>query len=440
MNKTKRFCAIALAAMMAVTAFSGCGGTDTTSSGSASTTPADGTVSVEGGDTEDPLYGEGANGTISLKVWGPDAAQDLLKEQCAAFIEDMKPYGDIEIEVIPQGEADAANLVTTDASAAADVFGFACDQLDKLVSSGNLLKVATAEKETITAENSESSVKAATYGDDLYAYPETGDNSYVLFYDKRVVSDEDAQTLEATLAACKEQNKQFVMDAGNGFYACLFAFTGGLEVNGLDADGVQQFNDYDEAKVVKSLMAFQSLIGQYSDIFVNGETTKVVDGFLSGSVGAGIDGSWNFASAKDALGDDVGFAELPTIDIDGEATPIVNMFGYKLIGVNSSTQYPSTSVALAMYLTSEECQIQRAEQLNWGPSNKVAAEQDVVTSDAALSAVIAQSEHSVAQVGVSDKFWDPMKVLGNRVVEFDDPFTEESAKEILDQTIANIKG
>ena len=230
------------------------------------------------------------------------------------------------------------------------------------------------------------------------------------------------------------------MDAGNGFYACLFAFTGGLEVNGLDADGVQQFNDYDEAKVVKSLMAFQSLIGQYSDIFVNGETTKVVDGFLSGSVGAGIDGSWNFASAKDALGDDVGFAELPTIDIDGEATPIVNMFGYKLIGVNSSTQYPSTSVALAMYLTSEECQIQRAEQLNWGPSNKVAAEQDVVTSDAALSAVIAQSEHSVAQVGVSDKFWDPMKVLGNRVVEFDDPFTEESAKEILDQTIANIKG
>jgi len=35
MNKTKRFCAIALAAMMAVTAFAGCGGSDTTTNNSA---------------------------------------------------------------------------------------------------------------------------------------------------------------------------------------------------------------------------------------------------------------------------------------------------------------------------------------------------------------------------------------------------------------------
>lgn len=439
MNRTKRFCAIALAAMMAVTAFSGCGGTDTTSS-SGTASQAEGTVSVEGGENTDPLYGEGENGPINLKVWGPEAAQEVLKEQCAAFVEEMKPYGEINIEVSPMGEDDATTQVTNDPSAAADVFGFACDQLNKLVTSGNLLKVASADKDTLVAENTEASIKAATVGEDLYAYPETGDNSYVLFYDKTVVSEEASKTLEGTLQACKEQNKQFVMDAGNGFFCCLFLFTGGLELEGLDENGGQNVNDYDEAKVVSTMIAFQNLLGEYKDIFLNGEVTKVVDGFKSGTVGAGIDGSWNFANAKEALGENAGFAELPTINVDGEDTPIVNMFGYKLIGVNSSTQYPSTSVALAMYLTNEASQTERAEKLNWGPSNKAAAEKDIVTSDEALSAVIAQSAHSVAQVGVSDKFWTPMGTLGNNVVDFDNPLTEESAKELLDQTIANFKG
>lgn len=440
MNKTKRFCAIALAAMMAATAFSGCNSSSSTSSTGGSTNSTGGTVSVEGGENVDPLYGEGENGPISLKVWGPEAAQDILKEQCAAFVEEMKPYGDITIEVVPQGEDEATNQVTNDPSAAADVFGFACDQLNKLVTSGNLLKVASADKETLVAANSEASIKAASIGDDLYAYPETADNSYVLFYDKRVVSDEQAKTLEGTLEACKAANKQFVMDAGNGFYSCLFMFTGGVTLEGLDENNGQVFSDYDEAKVVSTMLAFQNLLSEYKDIFLNGETTKVVDGFLSDTVGAGIDGSWNFANAKSALGENAGFAELPTINVDGEATPIVNMFGYKLIGVNSSTQYPSTSVALAMYLTNEECQTQRAEKLNWGPSNTAAAAKDIVTSDEALAAVIAQSAHSVAQVGVSDKFWTPMGTFGNNIVDFDNPLTEESAKELLAQTIANCKG
>lgn len=470
MNKTKRFCAIALAAMMAVTAFAGCGGsTDSGTTGgtaggdtTASTGGEETASAAEGGDTtatadaatgdgtapaaldtsKDPLGGEGANGTINLKVWGPDRAQDILKKQTAAFAEQVKQYGDVKIEVVPQGEADAATQVLTDAETAADVFGFACDNLNKLVKIDSLLQVAGPNKDFVVASNSAESVAAATYSDGkIYAYPETGDNSYILVYDKTVVSDDQAKTLEGTLEACKAANKKFVMDCGNGYYSCLFMFTGGLKIDGLEKDGMtQKFTDYDEATMVKTMMAFHKLFtGDYKDTLLNGDTTKTVDGFKSGTVGAGIDGSWNFASAKEALGENAGFAVLPTINVDGTDMPIINMFGYKLLGVNSRTKYPATSIALARYLSGEECQAERAKELNWGPSNTVAAQSDTVKNDMALSAILAQSANSVAQVSVSDTFWTPSGTFGNKIVDADNPLTEDSCKELLKQTIANIR-
>lgn len=441
MNKTKRFCAIALAALMAATAFAGCGPAATTDPGTGTGTgTGTTTTTTTADDNADPLGGEGASGPITLKVWGPDKAQEILKTQCATFSDNMKAYGDITIEVVPQGEADAATQVLTDASAAADVFGFACDNLDKLVTAGALLQVTGADLDFVNEANTEASVKAATKDGNVWAYPETGDNSYILVYNKKYVSDDQAKTLEGTLEACKAANKKFAMDAGNGYYACIFLFTGGVKIDGFEEDKeTQHFSDYDEGKAIKTMLAFQSLFTEYRDIFLNGDSSKVVDGFKSDTVAAGIDGSWNFASAKEALGENAGFAVLPTIKVDGTDTPIVNMFGYKLLGVNSSTKFPNTAIELAKFLSGEECQTQRAEQLNWGPSNKTVAESDLCKNDAALNAILAQQANSVAQVGIAPTFWTPVGAFGNKIVDFDNPLTEDSAKELLNQTISNVR-
>lgn len=435
-NKTKRFCAIALAALMSVSMFAGCGTNDSTTPSNTGSTA----VSNAGDATADPLGGEGANGTINLKVWGPDAAQEVLKAQCAAFAEANKEYGEIKVEVVPQGEGDAATNVLTDPTTAADIFGFGCDNLDKLVTAQALYPVVGADAETLAAENSEGSINAATIDGTLYAYPETGDNSYCLVYDKSVVSDEQAKTLEGVLEACKAANKNFVMDAGNGFYSCMFMFTGGLTIQGFDDDGeTQKFSDYDEAKVVSTLKAFATLFAQYKDNFLSGDVSKVVDGFKSGTAAAGIDGSWDFTYAKEALGDNAGFAVLPTINVDGTDTQIVNMFGYKLLGVNSSTKYPYTARALAMYLVSEQCQQERAEKLNWGPANTKIAESDVVKNDPALTAILAQSANSVPQVSVAPTFWTPMGTLGSNITNFDKTMTDDEYKSLVKTTIANVR-
>ena len=431
-GKAKKICAVLLSVAVFVMAFTACGeSSDSTSSN---------TGEVGNYGNYSPLGREAENGTIKLKVWGPDAAQESLREQCEEFCKLMSAYATIKIDVVPQGEEDPASQLLTDPTVGADVFGFACDSIDKLVNAGALLEVTSADKDYVVENNVEGSVLAATVDDKIYAYPETGDNSYCLVYDKSVVSENQAKTLEGVLAACKAQNKKFVMEANNGYYACMFLFTGGVTIDGYEEDGTtQKFAPYNMDTATSTVMAFRELFSKYKDIFVNGEVTKVVDGFKSGTVGAGIDGSWNFSYAKEALGTNAGFAVLPTINVNGTPTQIVNMFGYKLIGVNSSSKYPNTSIELAKFLTNEECQKDRAVDLNWGPSNKNVAESTLIKSDAALSSILEQSKNSVPQVAVSQNFWQPVATLGNIVVDFDNEFTDKDCQELIKKTIANVR-
>ena len=81
-EKSRRFCAVLLAAVMIVTAFVGCGDDVSTSSNTGSTS---GNEFNYG-----PIGLEGQNGTIHLKVWGPDAAMESLAKHCDEFCATMK--------------------------------------------------------------------------------------------------------------------------------------------------------------------------------------------------------------------------------------------------------------------------------------------------------------------------------------------------------------
>lgn len=365
----------------------------------------------ENGFSEEFFFGED---DIKLTVWTSQAAEDLTKSLCEDFIAQY-PGKNIDIDVQVMSEGEAATSLLNDPDAGADVFGFASDQLTKL-KNANAISFAAFPDE-IKPRDTEAAIKAATIDDKIYAYPMTGDNSYYLVYDKSVVSDADAKSLESVLEACKKAGKKFVVEAGNGFYSCMFAFTGGLSLDGTDSFGSQQFNAYDEDSVVASLCAFAKLFSDYSDVFISKEVAAISNGFSDGTVAAGIDGNWNTSADMDALGDDFGAAQLPTINIDGKDTRIVPLSGYKLMGVNSHSKFPNAAQLLANYLTEEKAQSKRAEELMWGPTNKVVMESDAVTGSPALKALAQQSEYAVPMSDMSDTFWSPMASLGNYVAK-----------------------
>ena len=432
----KKILAVLLAGMMAVTAFSGCGGGSTESSGSESGGGEGGNTSVEVKDdlVDESVFGDEDN--ITLKVWAPDKAVALVKQQVEDFKAAYPGKTFTKIEVVAQGEGDAGTQILNDASVAADVFSFASDQLNKLVDAKVIADVAFADY--VTEKNAEETVTAGTIKNTLYAYPETNDNGYYLVYDNTALTADDAKTLEGTLEACKKAGKQFIMDCGDGFYACTFAFTAGVKINGLNAEGTQQFAEYNEKDAVDTLMAFAKLMKDYKGTFSSQQPANISTGFKNGKVAAGVDGSWNSKADKDALGDKLAAAKLPTINVNGTDKDLVSLFGYKYIGVNSHTKFQRSAQILAYYLTGLDCQKERATELGWGPTNTAA--QEAASSDPLLQAASAQSANAVPQVNIAPTFWTAMGTLGSTMYKDDwDPSNEAKTKDLLNKVIAQIK-
>ena len=395
----KKILAILLAGMITATALAGCGGgnggsssTDSKSDASSGSGSTDASAEkVVDANTVDPeLFGDEDN--ISLKVWAPSQALELVKKQVEDFKAAYPTKTFTNIEVSAMAEAESGTQVLNDASAAADVFGFASDHLNKLVDAKVLSEVAFVN--TVSEMNAPETVEAGKIKGTLYAYPETNDNGYYLVYDKTVVSEDKAGKLEDILAACKDAGKKFIFDCGNGYYACTYAFTAGVKIDGLEDDGVTQ---------------------------------KFV-------------GSWNTNADQKALGDNFGAAKLPTINVDGTDKQLISLFGYKYIGVNAASKFPASAQILAYYLHGEKCQEQRAEELGWGPSNKNVQGKPVITDNPIQQAIKQQSENACVQVNIAPTFWNPMGNLGNKLIADEtDPEDAEYFSKLLKDTIANVR-
>ena len=442
----KKILAILLAGMITATALAGCGGgnggsssTDSKSDASSGSGSTDASAEkVVDANTVDPeLFGDEDN--ISLKVWAPSQALELVKKQVEDFKAAYPTKTFTNIEVSAMAEAESGTQVLNDASAAADVFGFASDHLNKLVDAKVLSEVAFVN--TVSEMNAPETVEAGKIKGTLYAYPETNDNGYYLVYDKTVVSEDKAGKLEDILAACKDAGKKFIFDCGNGYYACTYAFTAGVKIDGLEDDGVtQKFVQYDENDAVKTLQAFSKLMHEYKGTFTSLDVAQIASGFSTGTLGAGVDGSWNTNADQKALGDNFGAAKLPTINVDGTDKQLVSLFGYKYIGVNAASKFPASAQILAYYLHGEKCQEQRAEELGWGPSNKNVQGKPVITDNPIQQAIKQQSENACVQVNIAPTFWNPMGNLGNKLIADEtDPEDAEYFSKLLKDTVANVR-
>ena len=382
----------------------------------------------------------GDENNITLTVWMPDQAVNLTQQQVQDFVSHYTGLN-MNISVVPMYEGDASTRAMNDPGTAADLFGFPSDQIDKLAAARVLAEVNKNYKGNLALNNVAGSIDGALNDqngtDQMYAFPETADNGYYLVYDTSVVK--NPGTLEGVLADCKAAGRKFVIDGGNGFYSCVYAFTGGVKVDGFEADGfTQRFFPYDETEAVDTLMAFAKLMKQYKGTYVHDTVSKIATGFSGKTVGAGVDGSWDSAANKKALGANFGAAKLPTINVNGIDKQLSGFSGYKYIGVNSLSAYPNAAQALAYYLTGEKCQSERMLNLGWGPSNINA--QNNASSDPAISALLEQEKFNVPQVSIASTFWTAMGTLGSEMYKDTWKSDDRTATlNLLNKVIASIR-
>ncbi len=363
---------------------------------------------------------------IDLTLWGAEEDQDLLKELVGKF-EETYPDQKFNIEIGVESESTAKDTILTDVEAAADVYAFASDQIYDLQKAGALADlteydeafqaVAGKSIEDVKNANSESSVEAATIDGELYAFPMAGDNSYFLFYDSSVISPEEAGSWDTLLAAAEKAGKQVGMTLASGWYNAGFFYGAGfttdlnddgttsMDWNGTSADG------YTGVQVVQSML----------DIAGNASFMAIADGDTSNQIAAGglcavVSGTWDAQAAQEAFGDGYAAAKLPTFTVGEDQVQMGSAFGYKFVGVNAYSENIGWAAVLAEFLTNEEAQIERFEARQIGPTNKVAVESDAVKANAAISAVIEQSEFGVIQ-RVGGKYWDPSKTFGENIAQ-----------------------
>ena len=371
---------------------------------------------------------ESLAGEYEVKIWVADAMADLTQSQIDRFNETNEDGIKIKATIEKVGEGDAASNMVQDVEAGADLFCFAQDQLSRLLTAKALTKLGTKAAEYVTANYDPDAVTAVTVDGVMYAYPLTADNDFFMYYDKSVIPDEDVDSFEKLIEDCEKAQKYFSYDLKNVWYSAGFFFGTGCVSNWImDADGkatgiVDTFNS---AEGLIALKGMKKLLD--SDCWNN---SSEVSSFESNSAIV-VTGIWGSATAKAILGDNLGVADLPSFEVDGNSYHIGSYFGFKLMGVKPQEDPVKNAVLhkLAQYLTGKECSLERHASNGWRPAFLEAQEEESVKTDPILvNGVIAQREFSVVQSAIGGAWWNIGNVIADEAKEATD---EEGLKQVL---------
>lgn len=376
--------------------------------------------------TSDPANNNGNNsntttGTEStgpkeytIKVWTPaeDQAEGnnwlvKMEEAFAAAHPEYKITWTNE----SMSEGNAAGTVAGDVTASADVYMFANDQLGTLITAGGLSQLGGSFLEQVKNDNSEFMISTVTHTDNgVYGFPVTN-NTWFTYYNTDVFTAEDVKSLDTMLTKGKVS---FPFNTGWNA-GCFFLATGGTVFGpkGIDAEAGIQFggeNGYKAAKKMVEVCANSNLIA----------ADQTVGGLVSGEVDACFSGSWDASKVKEALGDKMGVAQIPTVTIDGEEYQLKALGGTKCVGVNpnsGATDKTKQKVAtqFAAFLASADAQLERYNMRGIIPAAKSLLNNETIQKDpVAVAEINTMANCTVIQSALPEmgNYWTPVQTFG----------------------------
>lgn len=361
---------------------------------------------------------------VALTVWVSEADKPFATEVAKAF-QAARPQRRYDIVVEVQGENDVAIRVLNDVENAADVYSYSNDQLSTLLNGDALAQIAGTRLDRIKEVNSEEAIDAASITrkgqTGVYGMPYT-DNTFFLYYDKSVFTEEDVKTVDGILAKCAS-NKQFAYPMTDGWYTSAFFFGKGLgyEVTYDDALAETEIRcDFDNATGEAVTQAMWSLV-QDKRFKAAANDSKITAGFNDGTIVAAASGIWNKNAIQGYLGENFAAAKLPSYTLHRgteaeEQVQLVSFAGYKMLGVNNYSKQKTAAMDFAEFYTNRENQIKHFEMRGFVPTDSVAREDERVQSDICAKAITAQLAHSKTQKGVPSTLWTPMIGLGSAMI------------------------
>ena len=350
-------------------------------------------------------------GEYDITIWVAEKAVDLTKQQVEDFNNTNEDGIKFNATIEAVSEQDAATQMITDVEAGGDLYCFAQDQFARLVQAGALAKLGAKASENVIANNDAGTVAAAMSGDVLYAYPLTADNGYFMYYDKSIIPDADVDSMEKLIADCEAAQKYFAFDVqGSAWYLASFFFATGCRSDWTTDDDGTFISVNDSYNSPAGLIAVKGLKKLVDSPFF---LSSALASEFSSNAAIVVSGTWDYETAKELLGDNLGVADLPSFEVDGTEYHLGSFSGCKLMGVKPQVDAVKGAALhkLAQYLTGEKAQMERFEALSWGPSNLVDQASEAVQANPGLAALLAQSAFSVPQGQIHGSWWDIGKVI-----------------------------
>jgi len=425
----KKLLAMLLSATM-VLGLTACGGAASTSEVSQTSSKTE-TVKAE---TETKAETPVEVRDVNLTIWSPSEDQDPQNGEwivtlCNKFNE-AHPEWNITFEYGVHSESEVKKALPQDIDAGADVFIYGSTGLENLVSAGAIAEIGGAYAESIKNDHNEVLSQLVTYEDGgIYGFPMTTD-SYFMYYDKRVFSEDDVKSLDKML-----EKGTVAIALSNGFYIGAF-FTG---------SGAQFFRNAEDTAFDRSVgivlnkesnlaMANYLVDLVANSNFVNAEPADAISMMQEGSVNALWSGTWSKADVEAVLGDNMGVAILPSAKVDGKDVQLRPYASAKAIGVKSTCSDPDVAMALASYLSSEEAQRLHFELRGYVPSLKSLLADSAILADA-IVAVDAESYEKIAYPSPCyaqfSYYWTPAATFGEGLR--DGIITHDNVKDKLDE-------
>ena len=359
--------------------------------------------------------GSGNDGkeSVRLMVWSPQGDQSVdqgqwLQTCCNAFAEEH-PEWDITFVYGVADEASSAGQVSQDAEASADVFLYANDNLTTMTDADALVKFGGKYREEIEATNSQTSLDSVTKDGEIYGVP-FAINTWFLFYDKSVFSEEDVKNLDTML-----EKGVVSFPFTNSWYLPAFYIGNGCTLfgDGTDASAGVDFGGEKAQEVTDYLIDLESNPNFRIDADGSG-----IAGLRDGSINAMFSGSWDAAAVKEALGDNMGVAALPTYTLNGEEKQMYAYAGTKAVGVNTQSDYMVQAVELAIFLGNEYSQRLHYELENVVPCHTVLLEDEEIMADEVVAAINDTfNRTSILQPNLAEmsNCWTPVENMGKGI-------------------------
>ena len=287
----KKAISLLLVAAMTATMTAGCG--DKQEAADNTTAGNDAAPSTEAAASDDAATEEEEAWSGTLTVWSPQEDQDTgwLQKECDAF-NAAHPNWDVTFEYGVCAEGDAKATVTTDVEGSADVYMLANDNIPDLVAANALAELGGSYLDYVTSTNSDSITASVTYNDAVVAFPFTS-NTWFMYYDKSVFSDEDIKSFDTML-----EKGKVAFPLSDSWYIQAFYVGNGCSLFGDGTDAAAGI-DFDGEKAAAVTDYLVDVVANPN--FINDADGAGLAGLRDGSVNAVFSGTWNAEAVKEAF-------------------------------------------------------------------------------------------------------------------------------------------